>query len=219
MNTKKTFAIIDTETLGGAAQTFCPTYHCASIAFNKEEELDRIDILVVSNLFLDNAFYGKMKKEYYRELMKNPSTILCFSEAEAKAVFEKWLERNNVSCACAHNSGFDFNKTFVSECVEGMEFIDTWLAFFETIGQYRKYNKFCCDNGYVTKSGNIQMTAEVCHRFLTNDTSFVEEHTALADCEIEMEILKAIWNTHRKFTRNVHKGDSAERFKVVKARF
>ena len=63
------------------------------------------------------------------------------------------------------------------------------------------------------------MTAEVCYRFLTGDTSFVEEHTALADCEIEMEILKAIWNTHRKFTRNTHKGDGVNRFKVVKARF
>jgi hypothetical protein len=63
------------------------------------------------------------------------------------------------------------------------------------------------------------MSAEVCYRFLTEDVEFVEEHTALADCEIEMEILRAVWNTHRKFTRNVHKGDSPNRFATVKARF
>lgn len=219
MFTEKTFAIIDTETLGGAAQVYCPTYHCAGIAFTKREEISRIDIVVINNLMLDNAFYGKFKKEYYRDLLRNPSTVICFSEAEAKETFANWLNENNVTCACAHNSGFDFNKTFVAECVEGMEFIDTWQAFFETIGKYRKYNKFCCENGFVTKSGNIQMTAEVCYRFLSGDVEFVEEHTALADCEIEMEILRAVWNTHRKFTRNVHKGDSAYRFQTVKARF
>lgn len=216
---EKIFAIIDTETLGGAAQTKCPTYHCAGIAFSKTEEVSRINIVVLENLMLDNAFYGQFKKEYYRDLLREPSTVICYTEEEAKAIFSQWLVENNISCACAHNSGFDFNKTFVAECIDGMEFIDTWLAFFETIGQYRKYNKFCCENGFVTAKGSIQMTAEVCYRFLSGEIDFVEEHTALADCEIEMEILKAVWGTHRKFTRNAHKGDSEYRFATVKARF
>ncbi len=219
MFTEKTFAIIDTETLGGAAQAHCPTYHCAGIAFTKRAEISRINIVVISNLLLDNAFYGQFKKEYYRDLLRDPTTVICYNEAEAKEIFSAWLASNNVGCACAHNSGFDFNKTFVAECIEGMEFIDTWQAFFETIGKYTKYNKFCCENGFVTKNGNIQMTAEVCYRFISGNIEFVEEHTALADCEIEMEILRAVWATHRKFTRNVHKGDSAYRFQVVKGRF
>ena len=219
MFTEKTFAIIDTETLGGAASVHCPTYHCAGIALTKREEISRINIVVIGNLLLDSAFYGKAKKDYYLNLLRDPATVLCYTEAEAKEIFSAWLIENNVSCACAHNSGFDFNKTFVSECVEGMEFIDTWQAFFETIGKYRKYNKFCCENGFVTKSGNIQMTAEVCYRFLSGDVSFEEEHTALSDCEIEAEILRAVWATHRKFERNIHKGDAPNRFQTVKARF
>lgn len=219
MFTEKTFAIIDTETLGGAAQAHCPTYHCAGIAFTKRVEISRINIVVIGNLLLDTAFYGKTKKDYYRDLLRDPATVICYTEDEAKAIFSEWLTANEVSCACAHNSGFDFNKTFVAECVEGLEFIDTWQAFFETIGKYAKFNKFCCENGFVTKSGNIQMTAEVCYRFISGEVEFVEEHTALADCEIEMQILRAVWATHRKFTRNVHKGDTPNRFQVVKARF
>ena len=219
MFTEKTFAIIDTETLGGAAQAHCPTNHCAGIALTKKEEVSRINIVVIGNLFLDTAFYGKTKKDYYRNLLRDPATVICYTEDEASEAFSAWLTENNVGCACAHNSGFDFNKTFVADCIEGLEFIDTWQAFFETIGKYRKYNKFCCENGFVTKSGNIQMTAEICYRFISGDLSFVEEHTALADCEIEAEILRAVWNTHRKFTRNVHKGDSAYRYQVVKGRF
>ena len=219
MFTEKTFAIIDTETLGGAASAHCPTYHCAGIALTKREEVSRINIVVIGNLLLDSAFYGKAKKDYYLNLLRDPATVLCYTEAEAKEIFSAWLAENNDSCACAHNSGFDFNKTFVSEWVEGMEFIDTWQAFFETIGKYRKYNKFCCENGFVTKTGNIQMTAEVCYRFLSGDVSFEEEHTALSDCEIEAEILRAVWATHRKFERNIHKGDVPNRFQTVKARF
>ena len=63
------------------------------------------------------------------------------------------------------------------------------------------------------------MTAEVCYRFLSGDVSFEEEHTALSDCEIEAEILRAVWATHRKFERNIHKGDAPNRFQTVKARF
>lgn len=63
------------------------------------------------------------------------------------------------------------------------------------------------------------MTAEACYCFLSGEIDFVEEHTALADCEIEMEILKAVWGTHRKFTRNAHKCDSGYRFATVKGSF
>ena len=219
MFTEKIFAIIDTETLGGAAQAHCPTYHCAGIAFTKKEEISRINIVVIGNLLLDTAFYGKTKKEYYRNLLRDPATVISYTEDEASEIFSAWLAENNVGCACAHNSGFDFNKTFVADCIEGLEFIDTWQAFFETIGQYRKYNKFCCENGFVTQKGNIQMTAEICYRFIYGDLSFEEEHTALADCEIEAEILRAVWNTHRKFTRNIHKGDAAYRYQSLKGRF
>lgn len=219
MFTEKTFAVIDTETLGGAAQSYCPTYHCAGIALTKRGEVDRINIIVLGNLQLDNAFYGKFKKDYYRDLLRDPATVICYNESEAKEVFTNWLTANNVGCACAHNSGFDFNKTFVADCIGGLEFIDTWQAFFETIGKYTKYNKFCCEHGFVTKSGNIQMTAEVCYRFISGEVEFIEEHTALADCEIEVEILRAVWNTHRKFTRNVHKGDGAYRYQTVPCKF
>ena len=77
---EKIFAIIDTETLGGAAQTKCPTYHCAGIAFSKTEEVSRINIVVLENLMLDNAFYGQFKKEYYRNLLREPSTVICYTE-------------------------------------------------------------------------------------------------------------------------------------------
>lgn len=211
---ERVYAVIDTETLGGASGVYCPAYHCAGIALTKKAEVDRIDIVVLNNLKMESAFYGKAKKEYYRELLKSPDTIICYTEQEAEQVFSKWLADNHVDVVSAHNSGFDFCKTFVGFCVKNMEFVDIMYAFYDTIGQYRKFNKFCAENGYYTDKKNCQMTAEVCYRFITNDTSFIEEHTALADCEIEAEILRAVWKTHKKYTHNAHKGDAL--YKQVK---
>ena len=214
MFTEKTFAIIDTETLGGAASVHCPTYHCAGIALTKREEVSRINIIVIGNLLLDSAFYGKAKKEYYLNLLRDPATILCYTEAEAKEIFSAWLTANNVSCACAHNTSFDFCRTCVVDCIEGMEFFDIMFAFYDTIAQTKRYKQFCAENGYYTEKGNCRMTAEVCYRFISGNNDFIEEHTALADTEIEAEILRACWATHKKFTRNAHKGEF--RYKQVK---
>ena len=73
------------------------------------------------------------------------------------------------------------------------------------------YKKFCESNEYYTESGNYSTTAETVYRFLTNNTEFIEEHTALADAEIELDILlKCIelgceWNTEYKVYRTIQR--------------
>ena len=215
MFTEKTFAVIDTETTGGIqGGGYCPTYHLGATALTRREIKDTINIVVLANLDMESAFYGKQKKEYYRNLLKDPSVIICYTEAEAKEIFSAWLTANNVSCVCAHNTSFDFCRTCVMDCIEGMEFFDIMFAFYDTIAQTKRYKQFCAENGYYTEKGNCRMTAEVCYRFISGDNDFIEEHTALADTEIEAEILRACWATHKKFTRNAHKGEF--RYKQVK---
>ena len=48
---------------------------------------------------------------------------------------------------------------------------------------------FATTHGFVSDAGNIQTSAEVAYRFLTNDPDFVESHTGLEDVEIETAIL------------------------------
>lgn len=206
---KGNFAVGDTETLNGASASYCHTYDTGFVAINRKKEiLDKINILILEWMILDKSeFYGKSKKEFYRQLLKKEDVIICYSEEEAIEVLRKWFEKWNIKTICAHNSGFDFTKTYLKVFLEDYDFIDTQFAFFDTIGQYKKYKKFCTKNGYVTKSNNCKMTAEICYRFITNNTDFIEDHTALSDSEIETEILFAVWDTHRKFTRNKHKGE------------
>lgn len=72
-----------------------------------------------------------------------------------------------------------------------------------------EYKKFCEDNEYFTEKGHYSTTAETVYRYLTKDTSFIEQHTALADALIEYDILRwcvsqgAEWNTAYKVYRSI----------------
>ena len=50
------------------------------------------------------------------------------------------------------------------------------------------YKIFCKENSYLTERGQNRYTAEVVYRYLF-DRDFVEEHTGLADCLIEAQIM------------------------------
>ena len=52
-----------------------------------------------------------------------------------------------------------------------------------------KFTNFCEEHEYFTESGNYSTTAETLFRYITNDITFDEKHTALDDSEIESEIL------------------------------
>ena len=99
--------------------------------------------------------------------------------------------------AFAYNSPFD-TKVFAYNCdwfkcinpFDDIEirdirgFVHCFVAFDDT------FQEFCDKHEYYTESGNYSTTAETLFRFIKQDTDFDEEHTALADSLIELEILR-----------------------------
>jgi hypothetical protein len=61
------------------------------------------------------------------------------------------------------------------------------------ITQTEEYQEFCKANGRMTKhkTPRCRENAETLYAFLTGNPDYVEQHTALADCEIELAILLA----------------------------
>lgn len=51
------------------------------------------------------------------------------------------------------------------------------------------YKQFCEEHKYFSETGNYSTNAETVYRFISNNTDFIEAHTALHDAEIEAEIL------------------------------
>ena len=101
----------------------------------------------------------------------------------------------NVKGAYAYNSPFDDKVfTFNSDWYKCNNPFDN-LPIFDIRGYVHAFLldndffDFCDKNGYYTDTGNYSTTAETVYRYITGNTGFIEDHTALSDSEIEAEIL------------------------------
>ena len=147
-----------------------------------------------SNLQLFQSAYYADKRPIYINRMR-----------QRKIVLDKWgyimqqMKRDfaafEVESAYAYNSPFD-EMVFNYNC----DWFKTQNPFdnipiFDIRGYVHQFlvdetfKKFCEDNEYFTESGNYSTTAETLFRYISGDYNFNEEHTALADSEIEFEIL------------------------------
>ncbi len=70
-----------------------------------------------------------------------------------------------------------------------IEFYDIWTMACMTLCQQKTF----IDQAKFTKRGNIITNAEAVYNYITDQENFIEEHTALADAEIESEILARIF--------------------------
>jgi DNA polymerase III epsilon subunit-like protein len=148
------------------------------------------------NPMLFTTAYYFDKREIYISRMKGK-----------KATMEKYgyicqemirdFKAYNVELAFAYNSPFDV-KVFEWNCEwfkcnnpfdnipikDIMCFVHRFIAFRED------YQAFCEQNELFTESGNYSTSAETLFRYISQDLNFEEEHTALADSLIELEILR-----------------------------
>lgn len=109
--------------------------------------------------------------------------------------FLRDIQEHNIKRVWAYNCSFDksalarlFGNKF--DIIENMvTFCDIIPAILYTKLLNKNYIDFCKSNNFVTPKGNIQTKAETVYRYLTGNTNFEEEHTGLADVQIETEIL------------------------------
>ena len=73
----------------------------------------------------------------------------------------------------------------------------------DVIGKMPTYRRFCEEHNLFTKNGRLSMTAENLYRFIINDPTFKEKHTALEDVLIEKEILAYCFKQHKKMRRKL----------------
>lgn len=127
-----------------------------------------------------------------------------FTERYIKALYsddyEKWESRQKQSCKTILNSKSDNstkNKEFLSPVFtlrnEDFDIADLWLVACEKLINTDRYKDYCLQNKFLTNSGTyFKTSAESTFSYLTNDIDFIEEHTALSDALIEVNILNKI---------------------------
>lgn len=203
---KTIYCTLDTETVGGASN---PTgmYNLGCVIHDKDGNIFATTSMLVMEHYdkIRNGDYAKKNFPIYEERLCRGEMTAIASEAQAVEVVRSLCKMYNVKYVMAYNSSFDFTKTVCRELLVDFEFIDIYLMALQTITHLKKYAKFCRENELYSRSGKTCSTsAESVYAFITDNADYAEEHTALSDAMIEMEIFKRCYAMHKKYTKNCH---------------
>ena len=203
---KNIYCTLDTETFGGASNPE-GIYHLAGFIHDREGRvIAPFNYLIAEHFDKINADeYAKKNFGRYLRMVAEGTVTMVDTEAHAIQMVDALCSCYGVRYMMAYNSAFDFGKTACRKLIENREFIDIYLMTLQTITHLKKYAKFCRENGFRSASGKSCATsAESVYAYLTGNAEYEEEHTALEDSKIEMQIFLACLRTHKAYTKNVH---------------
>lgn len=189
--------IFDTETTS-IEKPFCYNVGYIIIDTDTRERVLAKDFVVEqvwhNPMLFTTAFYAD-KREIYVNRMRARKTKMD-KWGYIMAEMRRDIVAHEITHAYAYNSNFDEGVfTFNCDWFKTLNPFDT-VAVHDIRGYVHKFiafttdfQQFCEDNKRFTESGNYSTTAETLFQFITQDTEFEEEHTALADSVIEGDIL------------------------------
>ena len=192
-------AVIDTETtkngyvydFGAAIMNAATGEIVATMNAIVEETFNNVSAM-------ETAYYAAKVPAYLEAINAGELEVLPFSECFKR--FSALIEAHNVRSVWAYNMNFDYsalNRT-ITELSNGfitsffpasVTCYDLMSSAVNIIGNTRRYQKWAIAHDYVTPTGRARATAETMFRFIADDDSFVEDHTALSDAIIEADIL------------------------------
>ena len=210
MAKKNIFVILDIETLTDARLAFDIAWIACD---SKGNVLSHYNALVKE--IVDSPFAMALLRR--DSFMKNKSKMyidsIIFNTIDIKSLNEIANDFNSLAIMynaniimCAYNAHFDYNvlndnmdiyygDLFFNKNVKVYDIMTMTLA---TICDTNKYVRWCIANGATTEKGNVKTNAETVFAYLTDNINYVEEHHALADCEIEKDIFFKAKNYKKK---------------------
>lgn len=207
MGKKIMYCVLDTETLGGAAEPE-GVYNLGAIILDRTgKRYATVNYLVAEhyNKILEKAYYAKKTFHRYGEMIAEGSISVVATEQEMINALDSLLSFFDVKYVMAYNTFFDLVKTSCADLIKNREFIDIYQMATEIIINRPSYKKYCVTNGFLTKRGNPKQGVEQVYGFLTNNPNFSEEHTAYSDAAQEMEIFLKCLKAHKKYSKNIHR--------------
>ena len=192
--------IVDTETTNTFDDAL--VYDVGAIVADFNGNIYSKHSFVNADIFCDKdlmavAFFADKIPQYWEEIKNGSRTLTSFHNI--KWILRHIMKDNNITKVFAYNCIFDYKALATTQRYitkskyryffpYGTEFHDILALTRNTLKGNEDYHKFCTDNNYLTSYGKDRHTAEIFAQYLF-DKNFTEEHTALADCEIEYKIL------------------------------
>lgn len=194
----KHYLIVDTETANGLASPLIYDLGWVVADENGEIILQRSYVIreVFDNETLFNTAYFKDKRPLYLERLESKYSKKVYL-AYALRQLQKDMKKYGVE-SFAYNSTFDnkaiknsmqyFNKTKYNPVEPPISDI---MKLIGVITETEEYKAFCEKNGFMTKhkKPRPQKKAETLKKFLDKNPNYQEQHTAVEDSKIELEIL------------------------------
>lgn len=198
--------VFDTETIS-LDKPFM--YNLGWVVMNKAtgEIVSRKDFVIERvwhNIELMNTAYYKDKRPLYIKRMRSRQ-VKMLSLAQTMRELRKDLRAYGVEVAYAFNSCFDervfdYNCDFykINNPLEVIEIRDIRKVFMATDSEFEPYKLWINSleeanrAKFLTAKGNYKTTAECVYAYYTKNLNYQEEHTALADSEIEAYILSVV---------------------------
>ena len=195
------YMTIDTETTNSFDDAL--VYDLGLAIHDESGNVLHTESYVIAEIFFNDelmkvAYFAEKIPTYWKEIKERKRVLTTFRNARREVL--RLMKRYNVKAIIAHNAYFDYNALnttlrYLTQSRKrfffpwGTTMWDSLRMAKTTLGKDEKYTSWCVKNNYLTeKYRKPKMTAEVLYRYLTNDNSFNEEHTGLADVMIEKEI-------------------------------
>lgn len=221
---KKYFMVFDTETtiLAGDKNNDKPLIYDIGFAVcDKEGNIYESYNYIVQNIYhsdlMENAFFSNKRPWYDEQIALGNVEVRSFGQVIYN--MNKVISRYPNMTLAAYNLDFDmralkstsyltkqpgYNGTMESIIKHKVEYQDIWGLAVEAIYLPQKgYKRFIDKFDFYTPKGNPQTGAEIGYRYIVKDSEFIEDHTALSDVYIEVEILVHALKQHKKFTKGI----------------
>lgn len=171
------------------------------------------DVFFARKEDMKSAYFANKIPNYLRDI-KNKDRIVLDTEEIRKVMLED-IQEWHVHAVSAHNASFDvqvLNNTIKMATKGkrkywfpyGTEIWDTKKMAAQVVAPKKTYIKWCTENGYLTKTGQPRIAAEVLYRFISHNNDFIESHTGLEDVIIESEILAYCMRQHKKMEKRLY---------------
>lgn len=223
---KNYYMVFDTETTSYTKESglgFPLIYDLAYAIVDKKGKIYEKENYIIKEVYYNkmfsNAFYGS-KRPIYEKMIENKEVKV---SSFPKAMYEinNTLKKYPNMTIAAYNLGFDIRalkntakitkvKWYDNKDVKSLFYSqkvkkqDIWSLAVETILSVQKgFPKFIEKHDLYTEVGNPLSNAEVAYQYIHKDPNFIEDHTALSDVLIEVEIMAHSFRQNKKFTKGI----------------
>lgn len=207
MKTQNNVMVLDTETVGSFGR---PLIHDIGWKIVDKEFNTLQEVRYLVKEFHEEQQWVLNASDFYRTKHSLYKKAITDKEVELKPWKEiekemlSALRTYKVKVLSAYNLAFDYkalkytnhffnaeNKKFMT-VIDKKTFLCIWNLACDTILDTDDYRQYATMKNFISEKGNYLTNAESCYAYLIGNEDFEEEHTALADVQIEVEILKYI---------------------------